>query len=152
LAELAEDRPLVCLVDDAHWLDGASASALVFAARRLDAEGIAIIFAARDHNAVFPASGLRVLQLGGLDTASGAAVRAARGGGLGPAARSRTRPEARGTPLGLTELPAASLAAPSAPPAAGWRGSTALALTDRLQQAFEGQIRRLPADTRTILL
>lgn len=149
LAELAEDRPLVCLVDDAHWLDRASASALVFAARRLDAEGIAIVFAARDHDAVFPASGLRVLRLGGLDAASAAALLADHAGGLAPAALSRILAEARGNPLGLIELPAAYLAAP---PAAGWPGGTALALTDRLQQAFEGQIRRLPADTQTIIL
>jgi len=149
LAELAEDRPLVCLVDDAHWLDGASASALEFAARRLDAEGIALIFAARDHHTVFPASGLRVLRLGGLDAASAAALLADHAGGLAPAARSRILAEAGGNPLGLIELPAAYLAAP---PAAGWPGGTALALTDRLQQAFEGQIRRLPPDTQTILL
>jgi DNA-binding CsgD family transcriptional regulator len=149
LAELAEDRPLVCLVDDAHWLDRASASALVFAARRLDAEGIAIIFAARDHHAVFPASGLRVLRLGGLDAASAAALLADHAKGLAPAARSRILAEARGNPLGLIELPAAYLAAP---PTAGWPGGAALALTDRLQQAFAGQIRRLPVGTQTILL
>jgi len=149
LAELAEDRTLVCLVDDAHWLDRASASALVFAARRLDAEGIAIIFAARDDHAVFPASGLRVLRLGGLDAASAAALLADHAKGLAPTAQSRILAEASGNPLGLIELPAAYLAAP---PAAGWPGGTARALTDRLQQAFEGQIRRLPADTRTMLL
>ena len=149
LAELAEGQPLVCLVDDAHWLDRASASALVFAARRLDAEGIAIIFAARDDHAVFPASGLRVLRLSGLDAASADALLADHAKGLTPAARSRILAEACGNPLGLIELPAAYLAAP---PAAGWPGNTTLALTDRLQQAFEGQIRRLPAGTQTILL
>jgi len=152
LADLAEDRPLVCLVDDAHWLDGASASALVFAARRLDAEGIALIFAARDHHAVFPATGLRVLRLGGLDAASAATLLADHAGGLAPFTRSRILAEASGNPLGLIELPAAYLAAPPALPTAGWPGNTTVALTDRLQRAFEGQIRRLPADTRTILL
>jgi DNA-binding CsgD family transcriptional regulator len=152
LAELAEDCPLVCLVDDAHWLDGASAGALVFAARRLDAEGIALIFAARDDHAVVPASGLPVLQLGGLDAASAAALLADHEKGLAPMTRSRILAEARGNPLGLIELPAAYLAAPPVLPTAGWPGSPALALTDRLQQAFAGQIRRLPADTQTILL
>jgi hypothetical protein len=51
LTELAEDGPLVCLVDDAQWLDRASADALVFAACRLHAGGIAVVFAARDHGA-----------------------------------------------------------------------------------------------------
>ena len=128
---------------------GRRPSALVFAARRLDAEGIAIIFTARDHHAVFPASGLRFLRLGGLDAASAAALLADYVEGLAPTVRSRIVAEAGGNPLGLIELPAAYLAAP---PAAGWSGNTTLALTDRLQQAFEGQIRRLPADTRTMLL
>src|SRR5437762_2544647 len=56
LAEAAEDGPLLCLVDDAQWLDGVSGEAVLFAARRLDAEGVVMIFAARD--GTFPAPGL----------------------------------------------------------------------------------------------
>ena len=149
LAELAENGPLVCLVDDAHWLDRASAGALVFAARRLDAEGIAVIFAARDHGAAFPAAGLRTLRLGGLDANSATALLADHAAGLAPTARSRILAEACGNPLGLIELPAAYLMFPRA---AGWPGKPTLPLTDRLQQAFEGQIRRLPADTQILLL
>ena len=149
LAELAEAGPLLCLVDDAHWLDGPSAHALTFAARRLDAEEIAIIFAARDHDAPFHASGLSVLQIGGLDPASAAALVDEHGDGLTPAARSRILTEACGNPLGLIELAAAYLAAP---PADGQSGSTTLALTGRLRRAFEGQVRRLPADAQTMLL
>jgi hypothetical protein len=148
LAELAEDGPLLCLVDDAHWLDRSSAEALVFAARRLDAEGIAVIFAASDHNAPFPAPGLPVLRLGGLDAASAAALLSEHGAGLPAGARCRVLAEARGNPLGLIELCAAYH---DHPPAAG-PGGAGPALTGRLQQAFEGQARRLPGDTQALLL
>src|SRR6266702_2966648 len=82
LAELAEDGPLLCLVDDAHWLDRSSAEALVFAARRLGAEGIAVIFTARSHDQSFPATGLPVLRLGGLDEESAAELLGEHGPGL----------------------------------------------------------------------
>jgi DNA-binding CsgD family transcriptional regulator len=149
LAELAQDGPLVCLVDDAQWLDRASAEALVFAARRLDAEPIAIVFAARDHDAPFPTPGLPELRLGGLDAAAAAALLAEHGGaGLPPWARERILAQAQGNPLGLIELAAAYLQTP----AAAWPGPGALALTGRLRQAFAGQVRRLPESTQTLLL
>jgi len=64
LAELAAERPLLCVVDDAHWLDRASADALLFAARRLDAESVVLLFGTRP--GVFPAGGLAELSLKGL--------------------------------------------------------------------------------------
>jgi predicted ATPase len=71
LAEAAENQPLLCLVDDAHWLDEASADALVFVARRLEAEGIVMLFAAREgENRRFEAPGLPELRVGGLDPAA----------------------------------------------------------------------------------
>jgi DNA-binding CsgD family transcriptional regulator len=148
LAELAQDVPLVCLVDDAQWLDLPSAQALVFAARRLDAEPIAIFFAARDHDAPFPAPGLPDLQLDGLDAAAAAALLTECGGaGLPAEARERILAEAQGNPLGLIELAAAD-----PHPAATRPGPGSLALTDRLQQAFAGQVRRLSESTQTVLL
>jgi tetratricopeptide (TPR) repeat protein len=148
LAELAGDGPLLCLVDDAHWLDRSSAEALVFAARRLDAEGIAVIFAARDHDAPFPAPGLPVLRLGGLDTAAAARHNEPVGADAEWLVDPADVPaEARGNPLGLIELCAAYHEhVPAAGPGAG------PALTGRLQQAFEGQVRRLPGNTRALLL
>src|SRR5690242_5212884 len=64
LAEVAEDRPLLCVVDDAQWLDRASAQVLAFAARRLLAEPVGLIFAARDPGEQF--QGLADLQVRGL--------------------------------------------------------------------------------------
>jgi DNA-binding CsgD family transcriptional regulator len=148
LAGLAADGPLLCLVDDAHWLDPASAGAMVFAARRLGAEGIAVIFAARDHDAAFPAPGLPVLQLGGLDRDSAAGMLAEYGPGLAAEIRCRILAEAQGNPLGLIELCAAYRDhAPAEGP--GWAGPP---LTERLRQAFGGQVRRLPDRTQTLLL
>src|SRR5881409_180449 len=66
LAEVAEESPLVCLVDDAQWLDRASAQALAFVARRLLAERIAMVFTVRERNDVNELNGLPELVLGGL--------------------------------------------------------------------------------------
>ena len=65
LASASEDGPLLCVIDDAHWLDEASAGALAFAARRLDAEGVVMLFAARGEG--FRTRGIPELELGGLD-------------------------------------------------------------------------------------
>ena len=65
LASAKEDGPLLCMIDDAHWLDEASAGALAFAARRLDAEGVVMLFAARGEG--FRTRGIPELELGGLD-------------------------------------------------------------------------------------
>ena len=68
LSERAERRPVLCLVDDAQWLDRASADALLFVARRLDAEGIVMLFATREgEESRFEAPDLPRLRLGGLD-------------------------------------------------------------------------------------
>jgi DNA-binding CsgD family transcriptional regulator len=150
LAELAEDGPLVCLVDDAQWLDRASAEALVFAARRLGAEPIAVIFAVCDHGGLFLAPGLPERRLRGLDTAAAAGLLAEHGGAeLTDEDRARILAEACGNPLGLIELAAAQR---GAAPAAAWVGPGGLALTDRLLEAFDGQVGRLPDATRAVLL
>jgi DNA-binding CsgD family transcriptional regulator len=150
LAEIAEEGPVLCLVDDAHWLDRASADALVFAARRLDAEGVAIIFAAWDQEAApFLATGLPELRLEGLDAASAAALLTGHGGANLPLGiRDRILADAHGNPLALIELPAAYQDAPAAARA----GDAGPVLTDRLQQRFGDQVRRLPKVTRDLLL
>src|ERR687897_2939825 len=66
LSAVAEERPLICLVDDAHWLDSASAQILTFVARRLMAESMALVCAVRDLHQLEALAGLAELHLGGL--------------------------------------------------------------------------------------
>lgn len=147
LAEEAAEGPLLCLIDDAHWLDRATAETLLFAARRLDAEGVVIIFATRTGEQDFPAPGLPELALTGLAQESAAALVDSRGPDISPAIRYRLLAEAGGNPLALLELPAV-LAAEGTDSS----GPNPLPLTQRLQVAFHGQVSRLPAATRTLLL
>ncbi|MFI6520346.1 ATP-binding protein [Spirillospora sp. NPDC050679] len=138
LARAAEDRPVLCLIDDAHWLDRPSVEALAFAARRLGAEGIGLIMATRE-----PAPlGLPELALEGLAPAAAAAMLQA--APLTSAQRYRVLAEAHGNPLALLELPTA-LRDGSRPP-------EPLPLTARLRSAFLDQVDRLPEATGTLLL
>ncbi|MEV6393095.1 helix-turn-helix transcriptional regulator [Nocardia xishanensis] len=146
LAEEAAEGPLLCLIDDAHWLDRATAETLLFAARRLDAEGVAMIFATRAGAHDFPAPGLPELEVTALRQDAAAALVDAGAPELSPALRYRLLTEAGGNPLALRELPAV-LAAESA-----GAGPNPLPLTQRLQVAFYGRVSRLPANTRTLLL
>jgi DNA-binding CsgD family transcriptional regulator len=141
LSELAADGPVLCLVDDAHWLDHASAAALLFAARRLDAEGVIMLFAVRESG--FEAPGLAELRLGGLDVDSARALLAERAAGLAAPAREWVLAEAGGNPLALLELPAMAGRPPELGP---------LPLPQRLQEAYLRQIRGLPEPVRTLLL
>ncbi|MEW1865403.1 AAA family ATPase [Streptomyces sp. NPDC088194] len=156
----AGDGPLLCVVDDAQWLDRASADALAFAARRLDAEGVVMLFAARDGEGAFVAPGLPELRLGGLDATAAGTLLAERGAGLGTAVRRRVLAEAQGNPLALLELPLAldpaggadgSGAAGAAGPGADL-GPDPLPLTSRLEAAFHGRVADLPRGTQTLLL
>jgi hypothetical protein len=106
LAEAAEDVPLVCVVDDAQWLDRPSADALTFAARRLEAEGVVLLFAARDGELRrFEASGLTELRLTRLDAdAAGALLAEHVLTELSGAVRDRLVENADGNPLALVEL------------------------------------------------
>lgn len=151
LAEAAEAGPVLCLVDDAHWLDGASADALVFAARRVDAEGIVLLFAARDDPShPFPAPGLPDLALTGLDADAAGALLADRAGGpVAAAITGRLVADTLGNPLGLAEIAGSLTRAqlsglaplPDRLPAGG-----------ELEEVFVRRIRQLPADTQTALL
>ncbi|MDO3650035.1 ATP-binding protein [Nocardia mangyaensis] len=145
LAEEAAEGPLLCLIDDAHWLDRATAEALLFAARRLDAEGVVMLFATRPGPDDFPAPGLAELALSGLRPDAAAALLDAGGADLTPTTRYRLLTESGGNPLALLELP-------SVVGEAAVDEVNPLPLTQRLQLAFHGRVARLPAATRTVLL
>jgi DNA-binding CsgD family transcriptional regulator len=151
LSELAEESPVLCLVDDAHWLDQPSADALVFAARRLEAEGVVMLFAAREGEPrSFYAPGMRELQLGALDTEASRALLEMRiEVALAPEVRDKLVATARGNPLVLQELP--TLLTPEQL-AGGEPLPDPLPLTANLQQAFLERVRRLPEAAQTLLL
>ena len=109
LADAADERPVLCLIDDAQWLDRASADALVFVARRLEAEQLVLLFAARDDDArPFDARGLPELRLSPLDASESRALLTER---LGPRVSAGVVEwlvdNADGNPLALVELPEA---------------------------------------------
>jgi DNA-binding CsgD family transcriptional regulator len=107
LAAVAEEQPLLCVIDDAHWLDEASAAAMTFVARRLDADGIAMLFGVREPEIrTFTAPGIPELRLGGLERGAARQLLATR---LPPGAGSLVAEQlievSRGNPLALIELP-----------------------------------------------
>ncbi|WP_433465102.1 AAA family ATPase [Spirillospora sp. CA-128828] len=138
LSDLAEERPLLCLVDDAHWVDGPSAEALLFAARRLEAEPVAIVFAARDADALeFAAPGLPELRLRGLDRDAAAGLLAERATDLPRHRREEVLSAAMGNPLALLELPG--------------RGGHGPAY-ERIRRSFAERIAELPEPARRLVL
>jgi len=150
LAAAAEDRPVLCVVDDAQWVDRPSADALVFAARRLQAERLAMLFAAREGEVRrFEAAGVPDLALTGLDPPSAAAVLAAGGWGAAPSVRERLLADAGGNPLALLELPRglskAQLDGRAVLP-------DAIPLSPQLEGVFRQLIGRLAETAQTALL
>jgi len=150
LAAAAEDRPVLCLADDAQWLDVPSAGSLVFTARRLGAEGVAILFAAREgERRRFDAPGLDELVLAGLDPAAAVELLDRGQRELAPSARERLLSDAAGNPLALIELPACLS---DSQLSGRTRMPDAIPLSSRLQLAFRQQIERLPRAARSALL
>jgi DNA-binding CsgD family transcriptional regulator len=148
LAEVAAEQPLLCVVDDAGWLDRASAQALAFAARRLATEPIALAFAAREP--VGELAGLEVLTVEGLsDAESRALLASSLHGTLDEQVRERLLAEAQGNPLALTELPRAMAPGELA---GGYGLPHAAQLSRRLEESFVRRFERLPPATRTLLL
>ncbi|MGY1786920.1 ATP-binding protein [Geodermatophilus sp. SYSU D00698] len=151
LADAAEDSPVLAVVDDAHWLDDASAAALLFVARRLQAERVAVLFAARDGDARrFDAPDLPTVVLGGMAGADAEAVLSARAGAtVDPAVRDRLVAATGGNPLALVELAGVltpeQLAGRSPLP-------TQLPLTGGVERGFLDRYRRLGEPAQRLLL
>ncbi len=101
----SESAPLLAVVDDAHWLDAASAEALLFAARRVEAEGAVLLFAARRDDGSFAAHGLDELPVGGLDRQHTAELLAGRAAWpVAPHVVDDLAAQTGGNPLALLEL------------------------------------------------
>src|SRR5919199_586855 len=149
LSEVAMERPLLCLVDDAQWLDVASGQVLGFVARRLLAESVGIVFGVRDPADEPDLAGLPELALGGLPEEDARALLATViPGRLDERVRDRLVSETRGNPLAILELPR-GLAAAQLP---GVVGLQAEALPGRIEQSFLRRLEALPDDSRLLLL
>jgi DNA-binding CsgD family transcriptional regulator len=147
LAEVARERPLIGVIDDVQWLDRASAQALGFVARRLAADPVGLVFAAREPGADL--AGLPELAVAGLpDHEARTLLAEALTGPLDARVRDLIIAETRGNPLALLELPrgltSAELAGGFGLPGAQ---SGSAALTDRIEDSFTRQLDALPADT-----
>jgi DNA-binding CsgD family transcriptional regulator len=148
LSATAHDKPLLCVVDDAHWLDRASAQALAFVARRLLADPVALVFATRVQTEEL--AGLAELIVDGLrDDDARALLASAIEGPLDDRVRDRIVAETRGNPLALVELPRGLTAAQLA---VGFGLPDALPLSGRIEESFRRRIEQLPVDTQRLLL
>jgi DNA-binding CsgD family transcriptional regulator/tetratricopeptide (TPR) repeat protein len=150
LSEVAEERPLVCVVDDAQWLDRESVQALEFVARRLLAESVGLVFAARASVEEPPLAGLPELVLEGLnDDDAKALLESAVHGRLDERVRERIVAETRGNPLALLELPR-ELSPAELAGGFGLAGTPLLA--GRIEESFLGRLQSLPYETQRLLL
>jgi DNA-binding CsgD family transcriptional regulator len=148
LSEAAEQQPVLCVVDDAQWLDDASGRALAFVARRLLAERIVLAFATREVGGAFARfPQVRVDRLGRRDArALLDSVLAAR---LDESVLERIVAETGGNPLALLELPRGLTPAQLA---GGFGLPAALPLSTGIEQSFRRRLARLPRDARRLLL
>jgi DNA-binding CsgD family transcriptional regulator len=150
LSDTAEERPLLCLIDDAQWLDRSSAQVLAFVARRLQAESVVLLFAEREPGEPDELAGLPSLPLRGLPGDSARELLAsAISGPLDDRVRARILAEARGNPLALLELPHELSPVTLA---GGFGLPDALPLPGRIEESFLRRAQQLPAATQGLLL
>jgi DNA-binding CsgD family transcriptional regulator len=150
MSDVAEARPLFCIVDDAQWLDAASAQALAFVARRLGAESVGLVFAVREPSGGRHLEGLPELAVPGLDDLSAQELLSSVvAGRLDERVRDRIVAETRGNPLALLELPRGRTPADLA---GGFGLSDVPAMSGRIEQSFRERLAPLPPATRLLLL
>ena len=144
---MAEERPLICLVDDEQWLDRASAQVLAFVARRLEAESVGLVFAARAPSDDL--AGLPELVVEGLREGDARALLdSVLTGPLDARVRDQIVTETRGNPLALLELPRGLTPAELA---GGFGLPGAVPLSGRIEESFRRRLDALPAETRRLL-
>jgi DNA-binding CsgD family transcriptional regulator len=147
-SEVADEQPLLCVVDDSQWLDRASAQALAFVARRLLAESVAMVFATREQSQEF--AGLPELVLGGLrEDDARALLGSVITGPVDERVRDRIVAETGGNPLALLELPCGL--GPAAL-AGGFGLPDALPLAGRIEESFLRRLDALPPETQRLFL
>ncbi|TCM44529.1 LuxR family transcriptional regulator [Kribbella sp. VKM Ac-2568] len=150
LAEASADQPLLCLVDDAQWMDGTSSQAIGFLARRLVAEPIALVIVVREPSSGPELAELPELRMSGLGDADARTLLASVvKGPLDDRVRDRIVAETRGNPLALVELPRAWTTAELAD---GFGVHDRAALSGRVEEGFLRRFQPLPSDTRRLLL
>ena len=150
LADAAEEQPLICIVDDAQWLDRVSVQMLAFVARRLLAERVGLVFALRESGDDHALEGLPEIVIEGLAADdAGRLLDATVPGSLDARVRDQILGEAGGNPLALLELPRerSTIAV-----AGGFGLLLEGPLTSRIEQGFVRQLEPFPADTRRLLL
>jgi DNA-binding CsgD family transcriptional regulator len=148
LSDVAEEQPLICLVDDEQWLDRASSQVLAFVARRLEAEAVGLVFAARspsDH-----LTGLLELAVEGLrEIDARALLDSVLTAPLDARVRDRIVAETRGNPLALLELPRGMTPAEVA---GGFGLPDAAPISGRIEAEFQRRLDALPPEARLLLL
>jgi len=151
LCDVAGKRPLICVIDDEQWLDQASAQALGFVARRLAADPVGVLFAAREPGDAL--TGLPELQIQGLpDDEARALLDAALGGPLDVQVRDLIVAETHGNPLALLELPRGMTTTELAGGFGLLGARSGAGLPGRIEGSFRRQLEALPTQTQRLLL
>src|SRR4051812_13626125 len=145
LSAAAEERPLLCVVDDFQWLDDATAQAVGVVARRLRAEWVALVLAVREPSDEHRLAGLPELAVRGLDAAEARALlEAVIPGPIDEGVRDRIVAETRGNPLALLELPRGMSAAELA---GGYAIPASPGMSSGIEDGFRRRLEALPSDT-----